>query len=100
MHSHQAPLMVALMTLMNPLGTMVGFVIPFIFVNPDDSIDNMKNQFLYFMVTMAICSGVLLILTFVLFKGDKELKKLSMAHSKAEQAPGSVQFGTLVESDQ
>lgn len=93
--------MVALLTLMNPLGTMVGFVIPLIFVNTDDTIDNMQNQFLRYMISEAISAGAILVLTFVFFRGDKEMKKDKSLLGGA-QNPESVQLGTgtVVQNEQ
>ena len=78
------------MALMNPLGTMIGFVLPLIFINSGDSKDKIKDQFLYHMISQAIAAGVLLVFTALFFMGDKEQKVMR----------GSAMFGTLVPIDQ
>lgn len=91
--------MVALMTLMNPLGTMVGFVLPLIFVNTGDKDEQIKTQFLYHLISQAISAGVILLLTVLFFKGDKE-QRSSPFYEVEGKLPESVQFGTVATHDQ
>lgn len=66
------------MTLMNPLGTMVGFVIPYAFISLSVANDNSLpwgttfNQFYYYMVFGAGVAFVLLILTAIFMKDHKK----------------------------
>lgn len=87
--------MLGLMTLMNPLGTMAGFVLPLIFVNADDTKGNMQNQFFYHMFSQAVAALLLLIITLMFFKGDKEQRDARIASN----TQGSVQFGTLIPAE-
>ena len=85
------------MTLMNPLGTMVGFVIPFAFINPDDPIKQIKEGFLFLMMSQAIVAGVVFFLTLLFFKGEKELsrKKPQKHESPRVSDQHSFQLGSV-----
>ena len=60
--------MMALMTLMNPLGTMVGFVLPYAFIDSSSTNDTIKEQFLRFMIFQVGFTGVILILAVLLLR--------------------------------
>lgn len=54
----QAPIMLALMSLMNPLGTMIGFVLPYIFVdNSETNPSTLKDQFFQYLVMESFVAG-------------------------------------------
>lgn len=67
----KAPLLVALMTLMNPVGTMVGFVIPYAFVNTSKDTQTVQNQFGYFMMASTGSALIVLWLSILFFEGEK-----------------------------
>lgn len=54
----QAPIMLALMSLMNPLGTMIGFLLPYIFVdNNETNPSTLKDQFFQYLLTESFLAG-------------------------------------------
>lgn len=79
-------MILVLMSLMNPLGTMMGFVIPFAFVNPDDSQDLIKEGFMYHMLSQAIAASGVALLVILFFKGDKELTKTKVVYESPREA--------------
>jgi hypothetical protein len=71
---YQAPVFVAVMTLMNPIGTMVGFVIPFLFINVDGSSNpsltvSIKTSYFWFMF-FEFAVGVALLVSTGIFMRD------------------------------
>ena len=59
----QAPIMLALMSLMNPLGTMIGFVLPYIFVdNNQTDPGTLKDQFYQYLVMESFLAGGVMLL--------------------------------------
>lgn len=80
----QAPLMVAILSLMNPLGTMVGFVLPYAFVSQDDSVERQREQFRSFMVSQAALAGGLLLLVMAVMQSKQ---------GRAKPEPSSIASG-------
>jgi len=75
--------MLALMTLMNPLGTMVGFVIPYLFVNTDDTPANMKTQFFWFFVFEGGVAIFFTMLTLIFLKSQPTITNTNASTSAA-----------------
>jgi hypothetical protein len=63
--------MVAVLSLMNPLGTMVGFVAPYAFVDQDAAVERQREQFRSFMVSQAALAGGLLLVIVLLMQSRK-----------------------------
>ena len=79
--------MVAVLALMNPLGTMVGFVIPYAFIDPNAANDRIKTQTFFYLMAETGFMFFLSFLTVIFIRGvDK---------SKSQHAVGSVVAGSL-----
>ncbi len=80
--------MVAVLSLMNPLGTMVGFVLPYAFVDTGAVVEVQRNQFRTFMVSQAAFAAGLLLLVLALMQGKK--RQDSHSSSTATSSKPSV----------
>lgn len=75
-----APVGLAVISLMNPIGTMIGFLLPYAFINTNDSSDNIKTQnFLYMLVEFGLSGALFLFSIFGLPKAHKEKAEVNQA---------------------
>ena len=63
------------MSLMNPIGTMVGFVIPYAFVDTDSSLDTQRNQFFIYLLSQTGLSTVIFALSWIFIQSKKDKRK-------------------------
>ncbi len=78
-----APLMMSILTLMNPVGTMIGFLVPFIFIDSNDTKENIKQQFTVYLLAEAMLEIILVLLAMAFTRNT--IKKLSSVEITDEE---------------
>ena len=76
------------MSLMNPVGTMVGFVIPYAFVDTSATNHKIRDQFCFFMMSETGSALIMLWLTILFFEGDK-VKPINIKRSITVLGPST-----------
>lgn len=67
--------MVALLSMMNATGTIIGFLYPFIFISDEENYEETKTSIFNFFFSKAIISGSLFLLVLIFFKKDPKIEK-------------------------